>query len=252
MMFSTKNLKLLLLSFFLSGTVAFAADPSPEEILKIADRARGSTALTEGISWRVNVQTKSKDDKNSITYDLKVKGNDALAEAVAPTRNKGEVMIFNDRSIWFFKPGLKKPVAISPRQKLMGQASNGDIASTNYARDYSATSMATEVIDGVPAWKLELKAKEKNVTYDRIRYWVNKKEGVGIKAEFLTISGDPFKEATFQYKNKMKTDGKEYPFVSEMVITDSLIKSNVTTLSYESPKPSKFSSSIFNVNNLIR
>jgi hypothetical protein len=236
----------------LSSTFAFAADPSAEEILKDADRSRGSSAVSEGISWEVAVESVDGSTTNTISYDLKVKANDALAEANAPARNKGETMLFNDRNIWFFKPGLKKPVAISPRQKLMGQAANGDIASTNYARDYDGKITGSEKVDGQDTWKLELKAKGKNVTYDRIRYWVSKKDRLGVKAEFLTVSGDVFKDATFEYKNKMDAGGKTIPFVSKMTIIDAINKSQKTILNYKSPRADKHSDAIFNVNNLVR
>src|SRR5688500_3017499 len=120
-----------------ASTPAFAqapATPAAEELLKDADRARG--AAEDGISWEIDVETLEDGQTNKVHYLVKVKGNDALAEATAPARNKGEMMLFNDRNLWFFKPGIKKPVAISARQKLMGQAANGDIASTNYYRDY--------------------------------------------------------------------------------------------------------------------
>lgn len=248
-----KPFQLISLTFALMLSIpAFAADPTPEDLLKDADRARGSVAVQEGITWDVKVDSAGDDGTNSITYDLKVKGVDALAEAVAPTRNKGETMLFNDRSIWFFKPGLKKPLAISPRQKLMGQAANGDIASTNYARDYDGKITGSEKIEDQDTWKLELKAKAKNVTYDSIRYWISKKDRLGIKSEFLTVSGEVFKRATFEYKNTMASAGKTLPFVSKMVITDALNTKNVTTLIYNNPKSAKLADSIFNVNNLTR
>jgi len=234
------------------AAAASTAEPTALEILGESDRSRGSSAVAEGISWAVDVHSKDTNTDSTVSYDLKVKGNDALAEATAPARNKGETMIFNDRNIWFFKPGLKKPVAISPRQKLMGQASNGDIASTNYARDYEGTIIGSEQVDGQETWKLELKAKAKNVTYDRVRYWISKKDRLGIKAEFLTVSGDVFKKATFEYKNKMETGGKTFPFVSKMVITDAVNNASVTTLDYKLPHAEKHADAIFNVNNLIR
>ena len=147
-----KTSKLITTGFLLAAMSvsvrAMAADPTAEEILKDADRGRGSAAVTEGIVWDVMVESDDGSTQNSLTYAVKVKGADALAEATAPARNKGETMLFNDRNIWFFKPGLKKPVAISPRQKLMGQASNGDIASTNYARDYDGTITGSEKVNG--------------------------------------------------------------------------------------------------------
>jgi hypothetical protein len=241
-----------LLGMLALAQTVHAKDPTAVEILQASDRARGSDAVSEGISWAVEVHEKSASAENKISYELKVKGDDAFAEATAPARNKGETMLFNDRNIWYFKPGLKKPVAISPRQKLMGQASNGDIASTNYARDYEGTFSGSEKVDGQDTWKLDLKAKAKNVTYDRIRYWVSKKDRLGIKAEYLTVSGDVFKRATFEYKNKLEEGGKSYPFVSKMVISDAVNKALVTTLNYKLPRREKHAESLFNVNNLVR
>jgi hypothetical protein len=134
----------------------------------------------------------------------------------------------------------------------MGQAANGDIASTQYRRDYDGSVVAEEKVSGVDAWKLDLKAKAKNVTYDRIRYWISKERRVGIKAEFLTVGGDVFKSATFEYGNVIKSDGKDLPFISKVTIVDALNAANKTVISYASPREETHSPTLFNVNNLIR
>jgi hypothetical protein len=241
---------MLMASALATARAGADAPPAADQLLKDSDRARG--AIDEGISWEIDVDTMEDGVANKVHYAVKVKGIDALAEATAPARNKGEMMLFNDRNLWFFKPGIKKPVAISARQKLMGQAANGDIASTNYYRDYDGKVVGSEMVDGQDTWKLELKAKAKNVTYDGIRYWISKDEHLGVKAEFLTVSGEMFKSATFAYKNRLKLAAKEYPFVSEMRIVNALNKGNVTVLSYHSPYPEKHPDSLFNVNNLVR
>jgi outer membrane lipoprotein-sorting protein len=187
-----------------------------------------------------------------VTYEIKVRGNDALAEAVAPARQKGEMILFNDRTLWFFKPGIRKPVSISPRQKLMGQAANGDIASTQYFRDYDGTLAGEETVGGTPAWKLELKAKGRNVTYEGIRYWISKKDRLGLKAEFLTVSGDVFKTAEFKYGNAISLKGETLPFVSEMLIRDARNTANETVIRYRKPREATHAASLFNVNNLVR
>jgi len=239
-----------ILGALISSPSTLAADPSAEELLKESDRARG--AADEGITWEIDLESHEGSNINKVRYLVKVKGVDALAEATVPARNKGEIYLFNDRTIWFFKPGLKKPIAISARQKLMGQAANGDIASTNYYRDYSGKVIGSELVNGEDSYKLELKAKAKNVTYDGIRYWISKKERLGIKAEFLTVSGETFKSATLEYKNKIVTNGKPLPFVSKMTIVDAVNSSNKTVINYFEPKGAKHADSIFNVNNLLR
>ena len=87
----------------------------------------------------------------------------------------------------------------------MGDAANGDIASTNYADDYIGTLSGEEPVKGEACHVLDLKAASKNVTYDRIRYWVSKERLVGVKAEFYTLSGKLFKTAEFRYDNRVRT-----------------------------------------------
>lgn len=237
---------------FILATFSAAADPSPDELLQSSDRARGAAKSLKGLTWNSDVESKESGENSKVSYLVKVLGNDALAQVTAPARQKGELVLFNDRTLWFFKPGLKKPVNVSPRQKLMGQAANGDIASTQYARDYEATSAGDDTVGGEKAWKLELKAKAKNVTYDRIRYWISKKEKVALKAEFLTLAGEPFKMAEFKYGNTMTVKGEKFPFVSEMKITDARNKDNVTTIQYKNPKEEAHAEGLFNVNSLMK
>jgi hypothetical protein len=130
--------------------------------------------------------------------------------------------------MWLTKPGLSKPIPISPRQRMSGQASNGDIAATNYAGDYDAEMSSEETIDGEPCHVLELTAKHKRTTYDRIRYWVSVKGETAIKAEFYSLSGKLLKTARFEYGNTIEYDGKRIPFVSKMLIRDALIDAETT------------------------
>ncbi len=238
------------LLFAANAAPTVAPAPTAQELLKEADRARGG--LESGISWELDLKSTGEEATNTVHYVVKALEDDALVEATAPGRNKGETMLFNDKNLWFFKPGIKKPVAISPRQKLMGQAANGDIAATHYSRDYEGVILGEETVAGVPTWKLELKAKTSNPTYDKIHYWISKKDRVGVQAEYFALSGEKFKKATFVYKNKLKVDDKEYPFVSEMVIQDALNADKQTTLNYQTPKTQKLAESLFQVNNLIR
>lgn len=160
--------------------------------------------------------------------------------------------MFNDRDMWFFKPSLKKPVAISSRQKLTGQAANGDIASTHYARDYNAVLEKTESTNGEKFHVLLLKAKSSKMTYDQIRYWISDKDKLAKKAEFLTLQGQVFKIAEIEYNNTLIRNSKKFPFVSRLTISDAKFKNNKSVISYVDPKIDTISDSLFKVNNLTR
>jgi len=242
----------LLLSIASAGRGLTPAGPDPAALLRASDRARGAAAASAGMSWSLNVVTKDGDESSEAAYTVKVRGDDALAEVVSPARQRGEKILFNDRTLWFSKPGLRKPVSISPRQKLMGDAANGDIASTRYARDYDGEVVGEETVNGVPSWRLELKARARNVTYDRIRYWISKRDRLGVRAEFLTLAGEAFKTADISYDNAMRIGAETFPFVSAMVIRDSLNTRRETVLRYQTPREEPHAASLFNVNNLAR
>jgi outer membrane lipoprotein-sorting protein len=231
------------------GTVQ-AEERTVKDILQHADRARGNV---EGIVWNIGITTneEGKDETRGMT--VTVKGNNTLARYTSPPTLNDRMVLMVDRNMWFIRSGLKKPVSISPRQKLMGDAANGDIASTNYAEDYRGVLSGDETIKGEACYVLDLKAANKNVTYDRIRYWVSKDRLVGVKAEFFTLSGKLFKMAEFKYDNRVRTpDNEDIPFVSELVIRDAIQKDKVTTLTYSHIRVQTVPDSTFNLNVLVR
>jgi len=252
--FQVSSFKLMALLVMVVSGIAFhtkplIADISPKKILSMADEARGNV---EGIEWEIKIESIENGRKQFRTLKIKARDFNSLAEFLLPPKVKGRKLLMIDRNMWFIKPGLRKPVPISPRQKLMGGASNGDIASTNYAGDYEATSVSEDTVNEELCYLLDLIASNKKVTYDRIRYWISKKRLVGVKSEFFTVSGKMLKSATFEYGNSILIQGKPKPFVSKMVITDAIVKSNVTTMNYSKVKLKKIPDSTFNLNLLVR
>ncbi len=238
----------LLAAIFLVSLRSWGDDAT--ELLKASDLGRGGFA--EGIQWDAQIETFENGEESKREFLVKAKQNDAYVEATAPAKNKNEIFLFNDRQMWFFKPSLKKPVSISARQKLSGQAANGDIASTHYARDYKATLEKTEVLNGEKFHVLLLKANAKNLTYDQIRYWISDKTKLASRADFLTLQGKTFKIGQLEYKNKLILKGKSIPFVSQLTITDAKFNQNKSIIRYSKPQIIEPTDSLFNVNNLTR
>jgi hypothetical protein len=230
--------------------LVYGADLSVQEILRASDRARGNLG---GIIWNIIITTNEDGAKESRGMTVKVKKNNTLARFTNPANMNDRMVLMVDRNMWFIRSGLKKPVSLSPRQKLIGDAANGDIASTNYVEDYEGTLIGEENVHAEPCYVLDLKAASKNVTYDRIKYWVSKARQVGVKAEFYTLSGKLFKTADFKYDNRIKVNGQEeIPFVSELIIHDSIQKDRITTMTYSNIKVEAIPDSTFNLNVLVR
>jgi hypothetical protein len=234
------------LGFFLAPVHAAM---SPHEILAKADEARGNA---EGVEWEIAIESVEGGRQQQRTLRVTARGFNSLAEFLAPPNVKGQKLLMLDRNMWFAKPGLSKAVPISPRQKLLGGAANGDIASTNYAGDYQIVQASEGVLNDEACHLFDLRAVDNRATYDRIQYWISKERLVGLKAEFYTVSGKMFKTATFEYENRIQIGGQPRPFISRMVITSAVMKEDVTTMSYRKASLKKVPDSIFNLNLLTK
>lgn len=233
-----------------TATGAQAAERlSPRQLLENADRARGKLP---GLVWEVQMTSRERGQERTQSLEVKARGNDVLATFLSPPRVKNQKLLIVGRNMWFMKPDVSKPVPISPRQKLMGQAANGDIASTDYAGDYAGIVAGEEKVDGVDCFVLVLQATQKNVTYDKITYWVSKDRQLGLKAEFYTVSGKRLKTATFEYRNIVVYQRETIPFVSTMRIQDALRPKEVTVLEYSNIRVQDLPDHTFNLNLLMR
>jgi outer membrane lipoprotein-sorting protein len=236
-----------LLILLLYGSVCAAI--SNKEILRKADQARGNL---HGITWEVVVASTEKNRTTTMTFDVKARRFDVLAENLAPPKYKGNKLLMLTGNMWFHRPGLSKPVPVSRRHKLLGLAVYGDIASTNYAQDYEVVSVEEESINEEACYLFDLKSKTKKSTYDRIKYWISKDRLVGVKAEYFTVSGKTFKSAVMEYDNRVTIDDEPRPFISRITIRDELLTDDTTSMDFARPDFQKLPDYIFNLNLLKR
>ena len=219
---------------------------SSTAILKAADEARGNVA---GIAWNVVIES-LRDDRvtDTLEYAIQARGFNIAGISQAPPKYKGNKVLMLNTSMWFYKQGLSKPVPISQRQKLMGDAAYGDIAATNYADDYVATALPDEDVAGEDCYVFDLKAKFDKTTYDQVRYWVSKSRLVGVKAEYFTVSGKKFKSARMDYGNVVEVDGKTRPFLSHIAMQGELMNGAVTNLQLSEPHIAPLPDAVFDLN----
>jgi hypothetical protein len=236
------TLVLLLYSLFWSG---LAGAQTVQYILRQADQARGNL---EGVTWEVVLESLEQTRTRTMTFDIKARGFDILGQSLAPPKYEGNKVLMLSGNMWFYKPGLSKPVPISRRQRLLGTAAYGDIAATNYAEDYEAKQLTDEEVNGEPCYVFDLTSKDSKATYDRIKYWIAKDRLVGVKAEYFTVSGKQIKSATMEYANTVNVQDTPRPFISRIVIADELMSSDVTTLNFHHPNTQALPHSVFDLN----
>ena len=238
----------LLVLMIVLASMARAADGQHQEILKRADEARGNLG---GVEWTVSIRSMENGREENRELIVEAKGYNFLATLTAPPKVRQQKLLMVDRNMWFAKPGLRKPVPISARQRLVGGVAYGDIASTNYAEDYAAKALPEEKLAGEVCNVFDLTATTKKATYDRIKYWISRDRGLGIKAEYYTVSGKLLKSATFEYTNVVNYDGADHPFISKMEIIDGVVAENTGTLTFSATKLKQVSDATLDVNLLM-
>lgn len=155
-----------------------------------------------------------------------------LVRFMAPARDAGKLMLRHGGDLWFYDPATKASVRISPQQRLLGQASNGDVMSTNLARDYQAESAGEEVIqdgEGQACRCVRLKLRATGaaaVPYPTVDYWIAPATRRPVMARFFTAEGRLLKTAYFRKFQQVL--GAQRP--TETVIVDGLDPDWVTLM----------------------
>jgi outer membrane lipoprotein-sorting protein len=157
----------------------------------------------------------------------------SLIRFVLPARDAGKLMLKNGNDMWFYDPTNKASVRLSPQQRLLGQASNGDVATVNFSKDYKATLVGEEdVQDGERhtrrAHKLALVASTPEVTYATIEMWIDAENSRPIKGRFFAESSRLLK--TVYYRRFQPQLGADRP--TETVIIDGLNPQSVTLMRF--------------------
>jgi hypothetical protein len=124
------------------------------------------------------------------------KGDDrGLVRYTAPPRERGTAYLRNGDSTWLYLPSGEKVVRVGPKQNFGGgDFTNGDIFRLSLIQDYLPTLVGEEEMAGQRCHRLELRAKDRSVAYDRVAYWV-RADGTfyPVRADYYTLSGKRLK-----------------------------------------------------------
>ena len=213
------------------------ASPDAQSILAASDEVRNPSRPFAVTVTLLEYRSAKLSDENSLTVYSKADAAGGqyrtLVRFVAPQRDLNKLMLKSGNDMWFFDPSSQASIRLSPQQRLLGQASNGDVVTVNLAKDYKAELLAEEdTADGEKqtrrAYKLGLSAVSPDVTYHRVEMWVDAASSRPIKARFFSESGHLLKTA--YYRKYQPQLGRERP--TEVVIIDGLDPAWVTVLRY--------------------
>jgi outer membrane lipoprotein-sorting protein len=184
-----------LLTYALVSHAASVPMPDAEALLKRSDAFRNGWPAYV-VNVKITTYEAGRSDEEHL-YEVSQKGTDKTYVDFMSPREKGRHLLMLGDDMWVYLPDTSRPVRITPLERLTGDASNGDVARTNYAVDYSPVFLRNEKIGSVDCNVLELTAKRKGATYQRVVYWLRTEDARPMRAEFYLTSGKHIKSATF-------------------------------------------------------
>ena len=217
--------------------VQASEQPTANEIMEGIDRVRNPgqpyrvvMALTEYANG------KPRDRDGLIIYakqDAQSRQFSNLVRYAEPPRDAGKMVLFKGKDLWFYDPNSKASIRISPQQRLMGQASEGDVLSVNLARDYTAKIVGDETLQDADhnnrdCWHLDMIATTPEAVYNHVEYWAERGTYHPIKGKFYSDSGRLLKIA--YYHNYREQAGELRP--AQVILIDAVNSSLATTIDY--------------------
>ncbi len=214
----------------------FAA--SAEQMLKKADSYRQNADEVK-VATEIKLYKNNQLQKQRL-YDVFIKPNrQSLVISRSPSEKGQKVLMLDDR-FWLLLPKTKRPIRITPMQKLLGEASSGDVATMRWNEDYDAEVMSD---NGGESGTIELllTAKRRGVSYKKIHLSLDSNSHKPLRAELYLLSGKLAKIATFEFGT-----GNTASQVTKMTLQDKIKKQQRTEIRYLSITPYQLANKYYN------
>lgn len=207
------------------------SEPQVQQMLSTADSFRLRDDAAKVVSLVTLYQNNEVDKTRQ--YNVYTRANRQSLVVFKSAIEAGQKMLMLGDNYWLQMPKTRRPIRITPMQKLLGEASVGDISTLAWRHDYQASWHADEEISditgkNVAAYQLKLTAVTSGVSYQKINLWVDQVTYFPLKADLYLASGKLAKQAVFSQGQR---DGK--PAVVAMTLFDSIQQSKKTVIEYQ-------------------
>lgn len=235
-----RSLVLLLLMVLLSFT-SKASDVV--QMVKNADSYRLDQTAAKVVSF-VSLYENGELNKTR-QYNVYTRPNRESLVVFKSAVEAGQKMLMLGDNYWLVMPKSRRPIRITPMQKLLGEASVGDISTLTWSEDYSARLVGAEPVtlvgETIDTRKLQLAATTKGASYHRIDLWLNSDNDFPVKADLYLRSGKLAKQAWFAQGER---HGKLA--VRSMTLLDKIQPAKKTVIEYQEVMPMELDSKYYN------
>ncbi|MBB3699296.1 outer membrane lipoprotein-sorting protein [Flammeovirga yaeyamensis] len=193
--------------------------------LSIGSQAQDANKILNEIDQNMYTKTKVSTTKMIVygkrkTKEIVTKGftrgtEDSFSEYLSPAREKGTKMLKLNDKLWIYSPSSDRTIQISGH--MLRQSVNGsDMSYEDMMQErklvemYAPKIVGEEEMNGEECYILELEAKTEDVTYQKIKMWVEKKHSVPMRQDLFAKSGQMLK--TINMSDIRKVGDRYYPF----------------------------------------
>ena len=214
-------------------------------LLKAADRYR-LVAEAMRVDTQVQLYKNGQLDKERRYSVYTQPGRRSLVLFKTPGELGQKVLMLDDQ-FWIIVPTSQRPIRITPLQKLLGEASTGDIATMTWSEDYTGVLHGEVDLDGIPAVRLDLSAIRKGVSYARIELYLAQSDHHPVSADLYVASGKLAKRATFALETV-----RGQLRVTSMTLIDAIQTGQKTVIRYLDSAPKSLPDEVYNPMFLVR
>lgn len=231
-----KNL-MFMVSLALLNSVVLAASE-----LELIDQLRlqGGTAK---VHTRIEVFEQGEMTQSS-ELEVYVGDNRQSLAVYKSDREAGQKVLMLDDKFWLFLPNSKRAMRITAMQKMMGEASVGDVASLTWSEDYRVVARTPVNNDLI----LSLEAARKGLSYQRVELIVSADSYHPKSADFFLKSGKLAKQASFE----LAQDSEGHWRMVSLSLQDRVQKDQLTRIYYDTVEPMSMQAKWFTPNYLLR
>ncbi|MBW3695220.1 outer membrane lipoprotein-sorting protein [Vibrio sp. T187] len=202
------------------------------EMIAQADRYRLSAEQASKVVSLVTLYEHDKLDKTRL-YNVYTRPNRESLVVFKSAVEAGQKMLMIEDNYWLLMPKSRRPIRITPMQKLLGEASVGDISTLTWSEDYQGEWIDTHTLtlssgEQIATQHLKLSAKTKGASYQHIDLWLTADRAFPVKADMYLRSGKLAKQAWFQEGVR-----NDLPSVTAMTLLDKIQPSKKTVIEYQ-------------------
>ncbi len=159
-----------------------------------------------------------------------------------PESRKGQGYLRINDNLWFYDPESRKFNHTSMKDSFAGtDAKHSDFRISTLKEDYNVKTVADEKLGRFNVYIMDLKAKNSEVTYPRLKLWITREDHLLLKAEDYSATDRLMRTSFFPKYAKVK----DRYIATIMIFVDDLVKGRKTQISINNISTKKLPDSIF-------